>query len=101
MFLLKLGSELQNLVKKFAVRYENINKLQTAFPSGMECTGVVFLKGGLIPQCTLCCLSLEDSFFTAYICFKETLFFSVSYKLFNKYFSVPQSTCQFRVSVGK
>ena len=37
MFLLKLGSELQNLVKKFAVRYENINKLQTAFPrSGMH-----------------------------------------------------------------
>ena len=37
MFLLKLGSELQNLVKKFAVQYENINKLQTAFPrSGMH-----------------------------------------------------------------
>ena len=36
MFLLKLGSELQNLVKKFAVQYENINKLQTGFPrSGM------------------------------------------------------------------
>ena len=32
MFLLKLGSELQNLFKKFAVQYENINKLQTAFP---------------------------------------------------------------------
>ena len=32
MFLLKLGSELQNLVKKFAVQYENINKLQTEFP---------------------------------------------------------------------
>ena len=26
MFILKLGSELQNLVKKFAVQYENINK---------------------------------------------------------------------------
>ena len=37
MFLLKLVSELQNLVKKFAVQYENINKLQTAFPrSGMH-----------------------------------------------------------------
>ena len=37
MFLLKLGSKLQNLVKKFAVQYENINKLQTAFPrSGMH-----------------------------------------------------------------
>ena len=37
MFLLKLGSELQNLVKKFAVQYENKNKLQTAFPrSGMR-----------------------------------------------------------------
>ena len=32
MFILKLGSELQNLVKTFAVQYENINKLQTAFP---------------------------------------------------------------------
>ena len=32
MFLLKLRSELQNLFKKFAVQYENINKLQTAFP---------------------------------------------------------------------
>ena len=32
MFLLKLGSELQNLVKKFAVQYESIKKLQIAFP---------------------------------------------------------------------
>ena len=32
MFLLKLRSELQNLFKKFAVQYENTNKLQTAFP---------------------------------------------------------------------
>ena len=54
MFLLKLGSELQNLVKKFAVQYENINKLQTAFPrSGMhrglfsegEGEGLIFGKG--------------------------------------------------------
>ena len=37
MFLLKLGSEVQNLVKKSEVQYENINKLQTAFPrSGMH-----------------------------------------------------------------
>ena len=37
MFLLKLGSGLQNLVKKTAERYENIDKLQTAFPrSGMH-----------------------------------------------------------------
>ena len=33
--------------------------------------------------------------------FKKTLFFNFSYKLFNKYFSLPQSTCQFRVSVRK
>ena len=39
MFLLKLGSELQNLVKKFAVQYENINKLQTAFPRSGMCRG--------------------------------------------------------------
>ena len=32
MFLLKLGSELQNLVKEFALQYENINKLQTTSP---------------------------------------------------------------------
>ena len=32
MFLLKLGSELQNLVKKFALQYENINKLHTTSP---------------------------------------------------------------------
>ena len=37
MFILKLESELQNLVKTFTVQYENINKLQTAFPqSGMH-----------------------------------------------------------------
>ena len=32
----------------------------------------------------------RDRFFTVYICFKETLFFSL-----------PQSTCQFRVTVRK
>ena len=31
MFLLKLGLELQNLAKTFAVQYENINTLETAF----------------------------------------------------------------------
>ena len=40
-------------------------------------------------------------FFTVYICFKETLFFNFSYKLFNKYFSLPQSTSQFGVSFRK
>ena len=39
-------------------------------------------------------------FCTVYICFKET-FFNFSYKILNKYFSLPQSTCQFRVSVRK
>ena len=43
----------------------------------------------------------RDIFFTVYICFKETLLFSFSYKLFNKYFSLPQSTCEFRLSVRK
>ena len=43
----------------------------------------------------------RERFFTVYICFKETLFFNFSHKLFNKYFSLPQSTCQFRVSVRK
>ena len=39
----------------------------------------------------------RDTFFTVYICFKENLFFNFLYKLFNKYFSLPQSTYQFRV----
>ena len=43
----------------------------------------------------------RDRFFTLYICFKETLLFDFSYKLFKKYFFLPQSTCQFRMSVRK
>ena len=43
----------------------------------------------------------RDRFFTVSIFFKETLFSDFSYKLFNKYFSLLQSTCQFRVSVSK
>ena len=41
----------------------------------------------------------RDRFFTPYICF--TLFFNFSYKLFKNYFSIPQSTFQFKVSVRK
>ena len=41
-----------------------------------------------------------DTFFTVYICFKETLF-NFSYKLFNNFFSLPPSNCQFRASVRK
>ena len=40
-------------------------------------------------------------FFAVYICFKETLFFNFLHKLFNKYLSLLQSTCQFQVSVRK
>ena len=36
----------------------------------------------------------KTRFVTVYICFKET-FFNFSYKLLNKYFFLPQSTCQF------
>ena len=37
MLLLKLGSELKNLIKKIPIRSENINKMQTAFlRSGMH-----------------------------------------------------------------
>ena len=43
----------------------------------------------------------RDRFFTVYICFIETPFFNFSYKIFNRYFSLPLSTCQFRVSVSK
>ena len=43
----------------------------------------------------------RDIFFTAYICFKETFFYNFSYNLINKYFSLPQSTCQLRLPVGK
>ena len=39
----------------------------------------------------------RDRFFTVYISTKETLSFNVSYKLFNKYFSLPQSSCQFKL----
>ena len=47
MFLLKLRSELQNLFKKFAVQYENINKLQTAFPrNGIFPRSGMHLGGG-------------------------------------------------------
>ena len=42
-----------------------------------------------------------DRFFIVNIYFKETLYSNFSYKLFNKYFSLLQSTCQFRVSVSK
>ena len=40
-------------------------------------------------------------FFIVNIYFKETLYSNFSHKLFNKYFSLLQSTCQFRVSVSK
>ena len=43
----------------------------------------------------------KDRFFTACICFKETLFSNFSCTLFNKYFSLLQSTFQFRVSVQR
>ena len=43
----------------------------------------------------------RDRFFTVYIWFKETIFFSFSYGLFNKDFSLPQRTSQFRVWVRK
>ena len=47
MFLLKLRSELQNLFKKFAVQYENINKLQTAFPrNGIFPRSGMHMRGG-------------------------------------------------------
>ena len=43
----------------------------------------------------------RDRFFTVNIYFKETLCSDFSYKLLKKYFSLLQSTCQFRVSVSK
>ena len=49
MFLLKLRSELQNLFKKFAVQYENINKLQTAFPrNGIFPRSGMHMGGGIL-----------------------------------------------------
>ena len=44
-------------------------------------------------------LVLEKKDSLLFTCFKETIFFSFTYKLFNKDFSLPQSTCQFRVSI--
>ena len=43
----------------------------------------------------------RERVFSVNIYFKETLFSNFSYKLFNKYFSLLQSTCQFRLSVSK
>ena len=49
MFLLKPDSELQNLFKKPAVQYENINKLQTAIPrSGMHSPSQIFCKSAFV-----------------------------------------------------
>ena len=53
-------------------------------------------RGGDTPMHTLLFVFGRDRFIV-YICFKETFFFNFSYKQFNKYFSLPQSTCQFRV----
>ena len=45
MFLLKLGSELQNLIKKIPTNSEDINKIQTAFPrSGMQNYSIIFFE---------------------------------------------------------
>ena len=62
-----------------------------------------FFKNLMLYICPLIYLFVleRDRFFTLYICFQGTLFFNFSYKLFNKYFSLPQSTQQFRVSVRK
>ena len=49
MFLLKLRSELQNLFKKFAVQYENIITLQTAFPrNGIFPRSGMHMGGGIL-----------------------------------------------------
>ena len=62
-----------------------------------------FFKNLMLYICPLIYLFVleRDRFFTLYICFQGTLFFNFSYKLFNKYFSLPQSTQQFRASVRK
>ena len=44
-FLLKLGSELQNLIKKIPTHSEDTNKIQTAFPrSGMCNYSIIFFE---------------------------------------------------------
>ena len=41
----------------------------------------------------------RERFFTVYICFKESIFSNSLYKWIAKYFSLLQSTCQFRISI--
>ena len=41
----------------------------------------------------------RERFFTVYICFTESIFSNSLYKWITKYFSLLQSTCQFRVSI--
>ena len=47
------------------------------------------------------CPSRWQILFCLRLFYEETLFFNFLYKLFNKYLSVPQSTCQFWVLVRK
>ena len=60
----------------------------------LNLTAIYLLFNLFIQPCkrrTLYCLCM----------FKETLVFNFLWKLFNKYFSLPWRTCQFRVSVRK
>ena len=47
------------------------------------------------------CLSLKETDFLLFPFILKEPFFGFSFKLFNKYFSLPQSTFQFRVLVRK
>ena len=47
------------------------------------------------------CFSLKETDFLLFTFILKEPFFSFSFKLFNKYFSLPQSTFQFRVLVRK
>ena len=65
MFPLKLGSELQNLVKKIPIRYEDINKIQTEFPrSGMR-------------RCHASCVRTHLHYL--FPCFEQYIFLMVSF----------------------
>ena len=71
MFLLKLGSELQNLIQKIPLRSENINKIQTAFPrSGTHRGGGG--EGGRVH------LLLNQSFFKVTNILRGTIMYVVS-----------------------
>ena len=72
MFPLKLGSELQNLVKEIPIHYEDINKIQTEFPrSG------IFPRSGMYRRCHASCVRTHLHYLCS--CFGQHICLMVSF----------------------